>query len=102
MAQFIEVDSAQVQEIKGTSQKNGRPYHFKKQIAFFELDAERRRTAQVELSWRGDQDGLQPGRYRVIPALKLDRDGNLALDMENSEFIPVPVSATLPAEKKAV
>jgi len=75
----VEIEDAQVEDIQGTSQRTGKPYHMRKQSGYLHAPGQRY-PEKFEFLLDQGQAPFAPGLYRFGPgAIHVDRRGGLSV-----------------------
>lgn len=79
----IEIDTAAVRELKGTSKTTGKPYHLRIQQAYAFIVDDKGNPAKYpekfEVSLSEDQTPFPPGFYTLHPSAISVREGRLSI-----------------------
>lgn len=76
----IEIKSSQTRERKGTSERNGKPYHFFIQEAWAHV-ANAPYPQKIELTWNTQVEVAQVGFYELAPeSIYVNRNNKLTLN----------------------
>lgn len=99
----IEIPSAQVRELKGTSQRTGKDYHICTQDAYLHRGGRYPDKCEVPAVRNADKTHTPyaPGMYCLTEAHLVVRDGRIIVDLYAAPLVAAPeASAAAPSSAK--